>query len=365
MNTPGKPNRILYIDYLRGWAVILMIFWHLIDATLSEIYRNSVYFSIAKFIGGLVAPTFLFAAGAAFSIILSKRKDAILKLQKPVLKQLFRILQILLIAYFLHFNWSYLGNMNMPMNTNDFLMLIQSDVLHVIALGLFLLLIMLILLRSEAVFYSAVVLLSVIIILLTPYIYEIEFIKDLPIYLAAFLNKKFNSQFPIFPWLAYLFFGAVVMKLLLDYNKKQKEDIFLKYLFITGIIFVLLGLIPELLSFKTTAYYNFWLTSPNIFLIRMGIIFISIFLLKNISSGYNYRMKLFGIFGLESLFVYVVHLLMVYGKDSPITFSHYIGNSVNWFEFFAIYALFLFFLLFITRFYHKLKLDWGKIKTGK
>ena len=62
------PTRLLFIDRLRGWAVVVMIETHIVNALLRNDLRHETAFVILNFINGLVAPTFLFCAGFAFAI---------------------------------------------------------------------------------------------------------------------------------------------------------------------------------------------------------------------------------------------------------------------------------------------------------
>jgi uncharacterized membrane protein len=355
-----KPEfkRIDYIDYLRGWAVIFMIFWHSIDALLSVTYKHSFIFSIAQFMGGLVAPSFLFTAGAAFSIILFKRRGDLLSFSAPARKQLRRILQILIIAYLLHFPFNMFVKLKFEMTYEQYLNFIKIDVLHVIALGLFLMQVIFLLVRKEIRLYYILIISSLCFVIFTPSIYQMDFSRVLPVEVATFINKKYYSLFPVFPWMAYLFLGSIVMSLILNFNKAGKEIKIINILLFLGIFLVIVGLIPELLSIRTTPYYDFWFTSPNIFCIKIGIIFILIKLFRSLANIYKYKMKIFAIFSRESLFVYVVHLLLVYGKDSPITLERYFGNSLNWPEYFMVYALLLGLMLVVAK-------NWNKIKAKR
>jgi len=87
-NQNKQKDRIEYIDFLRASAVVLMIFAHVLDATLSPEFKKDNLYRLMNFINGFVAPAFLFAAGASFTIIITKRKNDIINFQKPFFKQL-------------------------------------------------------------------------------------------------------------------------------------------------------------------------------------------------------------------------------------------------------------------------------------
>lgn len=57
-----------FIDLLRGFALILMVETHVVNAYLPEAHRSTPFFFWLSFVNGLVAPAFLLAVG--FSLIL-------------------------------------------------------------------------------------------------------------------------------------------------------------------------------------------------------------------------------------------------------------------------------------------------------
>jgi len=61
--------RRVYIDWLRGVAVLAMIEWHVFDSwTMQGATRDTDLWSVIMYIGGLAAPLFLFLAGLAIGL---------------------------------------------------------------------------------------------------------------------------------------------------------------------------------------------------------------------------------------------------------------------------------------------------------
>jgi uncharacterized membrane protein len=226
------------------------------------------------------------------------------------------------------------------------------DVLHLIAVSLLLLQILFLLIKDNKKYFYVICYAAVITILATPYIWQIRFSTILPIEMASSLNNLTGSLFPVFPWLAYVFMGAALMQLLLEHPAEQKR--ILKLFFVSGIIMITLGVIPELLKIKTSLYYDFWQTSPNIFLIKFGIVLVLLFLFSWLCEKFNYEMKIFSVFGQESLFIYVIHLLMIYGTGS-YTLQTNFGRSLNWLELGIAYILMISLLLVLGKLWGKLK----------
>jgi uncharacterized membrane protein len=60
--------RLLYLDWLRGLAVLMMILWHVVDAWTRLDDRDSELFRAVGFTGGWAAPLFLLLAGVSIPL---------------------------------------------------------------------------------------------------------------------------------------------------------------------------------------------------------------------------------------------------------------------------------------------------------
>jgi len=123
-------TRRLYIDWLRGIAVVLMIMWHSIDAWTFQAGRDTFAFSTIAFLAGWVAPLFLFLAGVSIPLAGAScvarglgRRDAGWRLQK-------RGWQILLIAHLFRVQ-SFLLNPN-----GLWASILKPDILNILGLAM-------------------------------------------------------------------------------------------------------------------------------------------------------------------------------------------------------------------------------------
>ena len=64
---PTGDRRLLYVDWLRGLAVVIMILWHSMDAWTAPWARSGSVFAVVIVLGGWAAPLFLFLAGCVDS----------------------------------------------------------------------------------------------------------------------------------------------------------------------------------------------------------------------------------------------------------------------------------------------------------
>ena len=67
-----KSNRIVYVDIMRAFAVIMMIQGHTVDTFLGDEYRtmDSFFYSTWYTLRGFTAPIFMFTAGLIFTYLL-------------------------------------------------------------------------------------------------------------------------------------------------------------------------------------------------------------------------------------------------------------------------------------------------------
>jgi uncharacterized membrane protein len=209
MQQPSPKKRIEFIDLLRGWAVIVMIQTHVFNATLPPAITDNGFYHLIRFIDGLVAPSFLFASGMAYAVTTRRKINDYLSFGAPLFKQLWRLLFVLLIAYGLHipkFNYHHL---RWEAGVVAWQVFWQSDVLQCIAVSLLFLQVMLLVLRSERRLYMTMIGVTLFVVLATPVAWSIDFWTILPVPIASYMNGLHYSLFPLFPWSAFLFAGAL------------------------------------------------------------------------------------------------------------------------------------------------------------
>src|SRR5574339_468566 len=97
-----QKSRFLFLDLLRGWALIIMIETHVFNAFMIPSYRQEWWFGILNYINGLVAPGFLFVSGAVFYISTYGKSDELRTFGITFRKRLYRILLIFIAGYSLH-----------------------------------------------------------------------------------------------------------------------------------------------------------------------------------------------------------------------------------------------------------------------
>ncbi len=311
-----------------------MIETHVFNALLIPEVRKQTFFVILTFINGLVAPSFTFCAGFALAITLQRKWDDYINLQYPFWRYLLRLFFILIVAYTLHLPAFSLSYMLTPERLNNWQSFFQSDILHVISLTLFASVLLVVILRKRMVFDYVIGLITLFLIFFAPFFREMNY-TEYPIWLRPYFSAHYKSQFPIFPWSAFLLSGLLIGSWILKYFSDPKK---LRVVVgIAAIATILISLLVEALPFYLYPSHNFWKASPEFFFVRLGLVCLllaSCWYVEYVPAG-KFR-KAIALFGTESLLVYVVHLLIVYGHTFSWSLIRIFGKTLTYFECFLV-----------------------------
>jgi len=331
-------KRVEFVDLLRGWAVIVMVETHIANATLTPEISASGFFQYVKFFNGLVAPSFLFASGLAYAITTRRKLHDYLSWGRPLFRQFGRLFFILALGYMLHVpKFSFEKVLN-ETTTQDWQVFFQVDILHCIAVSLLLVQVVLLVLKDERKLYLALAVLAIAIVFATPYVWGVDFWTIVPWPIAAYLNGLHFSLFPLFPWSAFLIAGAVT-----GYFYLQARDVtiaetgaandrrYTKILFGIGSVLVLLSFAIEPLAAGLYRTYDYWMFSPSFVLLRLGLVLLLCAGMLHYEQRHGVPAKsIVTLVGRESLVVYVVHLLMIYGDFGKFNFVKEVDHTFGY-----------------------------------
>jgi len=167
---------------------------------------------------------------------------------------------------------------------------------------------------------------AILISLLTPLIWTTWRPRWLPWPIESYIDGVHNLGqpqswlFPIFPWTAFAFAGLAVGFLLLSDWARRREAAVFAMAGAAGVALVYLARWMDARPTQVYPIYDFWHTSPNFFLIRVGL------LLAILSATYAWCRWGAGQWGFSpliqlgqtSLLVYWVHIEFVYGRLSIV-----------------------------------------------
>lgn len=314
--------RRAYIDWLRGFAVLIMMEWHALDAWTAAEARGTEAFRIATLVGGWAAPLFLFLAGVAipFAAASTMRKTGLDRKAAGFALQI-RGWQIFALAHLFRFQ-SFLFDLSAPWSS-----IFKPDILNVLGLGL----VAAAFCWGRATTPRLLVLLLVvpaaIIVLVGPWTRAWSWPTLLYPRLEAYIRPVGNlGVFTLFPWIAFVFIGTYVGHLVSAARPADAERAFHARLALAGLAIAGAGWLGSYLP-APFAPSDFWTTSFSFFLIRVGVMTFGLAAawLWMRRPTHDHWSPLV-VFGRTSLFVYWVHVALAYGVFSAplhraLTFS--------------------------------------------
>ena len=342
-----------------------MIETHVLNATLLPALRLELPFKILDFINGLVAPAFLFASGLAYAVVTRRRLHDYLSFGPSLVRQLWRVFFIFIVGYVLHIPKFYFHHLMYEAKEEAWWAFFQVDVLQCIAVSLLILQILLLALRSERRLYIAVAGLTLGIVVVSPLVWGVDFWTIVPIPLAEYFNGRHFSGFPLFPWSAFLFAGALMGYSYLEAGgEPSPAHLPAKVPYMKRVAWVALAL--ALISFPldplaAMAYpvYDYWKSGPGFFMLRLGLVL----LVCAAAFAYEFRRgvsprSIVTLIGRESLLVYTVHLMFIYGNYGSGHFADRVHMSFGYVEVLAV-SLALFVLMYLVAW------TWSRIRVAK
>jgi uncharacterized membrane protein len=355
---PARPAvRYGFVDLLRGFAMVVMIETHVMNAYLPmALKKGSSFFFGLSFVNGLVAPTFLFAAG--FSLVLQGniQWENWLHLRLPFWRQMRRLGFIGLVAYNTHlqgFSLSrYLKHWNdRPMWDRT----LQVDVLQCIVVSLLFVHLLIFVLRKKALLPWGLGLIALCVAFSTPLIWARDFTSSLPLSLALFLNPHGISLFPIFPWICFVLAGSFAASLFLKSVEASNIHRFMSIIACLGILMISAGLLLRNVPYTLPGYVNFYTTSPLYSMIRIGCVLLFMAMLYRLEAKGRWIPKPIQLAGQESLLVYGVHLWVIFGLLRGKGLGPLLGKEMGYLACFLLSAVIIAAMLLLAKYWHALK----------
>lgn len=300
--------RRAYIDWLRGVAVIVMFTAHATDAWTREADRGGSIFFWRDVFSGFGAPLFLLLAGTAiaFSAAAGARRGETDAAASARVQR--RGWQIFGIAFIFRFQM-YVTSLFYRWRS-----ILKVDILNVMGPSIAAAAWVWGRARTARARALALLVPSIAIPFATPYIRGMHWLAVLPDPIEAYIRPAGEfANFTLFPWSAFVFAGAVIGVILERASGTPAES---RRVWSITALGALLVAVSYSLSFRPSPFPNshFWTTSPAFFFLRLGIM-MSAFGLAWIWSERLWagQWQPFVLLGQTSLFVYWVHVELVYG----------------------------------------------------
>ena len=296
-----------YLDWLRGVAVLIMIEAHTLDAWTRPADRASAVYGWAIIVGGMGAPLFLLLAGVSVALAATSRTEAMGSDAAAAATVRRRGGRIFLYAFLFRLQAVVLSGS--PVSS-----LLKVDILNVMGLsivGAALLWPAVAGWVARLLLYSAV---TVTIAMTTPLVRASPWVQLLPDPLEWYFRPvPGRTNFTLFPWAGFLTAGAAVGVWLARRPAALGAGTTMATLATVGLGMAAAGYAASYLP-ALYAQTNFWTSSPTFFFLRAGLLVLAIAMawawerLVRPAAWSPLR-----VLGRESLFVYWIHVEMVYG----------------------------------------------------
>jgi uncharacterized membrane protein len=309
--TRQAPARRGYLDWMRGLAVVVMIWAHTLDAWTVTAERTSYRYWWVMLVSGMAAPMFLFLAGVAVSLASgSKARRGLTPgaAAGPMVRRGFVIWALALLfrvqAFLLSPGSTLYG-------------ILKVDILNIMGPAI---------VGSAALWgvtsrfttrMTALIVAALALGFATPLVRGSVSLAALPDPIEWYFRPwAGRTTFTLFPWAGFVFAGAAA-GLIVDRVRTASVERSLNAGFaVAGLAIAAAALAASYLPSPYPAS-SFWTSSPSFFFIRVGV------LLFGISLAYLWaqrptaaRFSPLRQFGQTSLFIYWIHVEMVYGLIS-------------------------------------------------
>ncbi len=318
MSAPGRTTvgRLSYIDWMRGLAILIMIEAHVLDAWTRPADRQTLAFGVSTILAGFGAPMFLFLAGVSVALAASSGERKTGSAARAALRVRRRGWEIFGLAFLFRFQAYILNPKAMLAGV------LKVDILNIMGPSI---------VAAAALWQLAgrtrrrlLVIggAALAVALATPLVRTASWVGALPSVVQWYLRPTpGRNNFTFFPWGGFVLAGAVVGCVIDRTRGQDAERRLHAWVAPASLLFAAACYAGSFLP-SIYADSQFWTSSPMFFLLRVSIVTSTL----SILYFYERRPRLLGStwrwaspmvrFGQASLFVYWVHVELVYGVFS-------------------------------------------------
>jgi uncharacterized membrane protein len=294
-------SRIVFLDWLRGLAAIVMLQGHTFDSLLKPELREHPAFIFSQFFGGQAAAIFLFLTGITFGLGMNRRDD--LPAWERITGALRRARYLFLLAIAFRLQMWIFAWPKQPWTD-----LLHVDVLNLMGATAALLSVTALARGTQRVRWA--VLAGIALAALAPVMSGLETGR-----IASAVRDYFvpSASFSIFPWGSYLAFGLAAGSAVPLVRRAEWSGV-MQWAALCGFALLIGGRYFSNLPFSIYSNSNFWLNSPALVACKLGITLLlgsgAFVWTEYFSEGWSWVRLL----GTTSLAVYWVHVELLYGR---------------------------------------------------
>jgi hypothetical protein len=285
---------------------LIMVQGHVFETLLSPSARADALYQFQVMFHGSTAPGFLFASGFVAGL---PRAPLSLKASG---RRARRLLFVLAVGYFLHLPY-YSFWKTLTATPVEQAALFACDALQVIAVTQ---LFVLVLQWIAGTRWTQAAGLSLLLLLIAgPFVWSSGVSSHAHPALAAYLDARSGSHFPVFPYSAFVLAGTVAGAALGRQEARTRRRRALLF----GLLLIIAGAV---LASLLSGHVDFWGVSPAYVLIRIGGLLLFLLVVEAAAERQWPGVPALALLGHETLQVFVLHLVLLYGGvlvTAPLT----------------------------------------------
>jgi uncharacterized membrane protein len=298
-------QRLLYLDWVRGAAALVMLQGHVFQSFLRNDLREGGPYMMSQFAGGMPPAVFLFLLGVTFAFLMDSQEKKGVSAAGRWRASLKRSGCLFAAAFAFRLQlWLF------SIDKSHWADLFRVDILNCMGLALLVFSIMAVFRTEERIRLCAI--LGVAIAAAAPLISSLDW-SGAPAFVRNYILPD-HTFFGFFPWAAFVAFGMSAGSIL---RLLKAEDVpsAMQWLGWGGLALAFGAYTISSMSLSIYPNSDFWLNSPALIFIKLGaiLIFIAFAWLWNIRTSaqdWSWVRQ----FGLTSLLVYWVHVELIYGR---------------------------------------------------
>lgn len=311
----------------------MMVQGHTIHAVLADDFRTgeSIFFNIWHFMRGFTAPIFMFTAGTVFTFLLCKQGGRLIE-NPRVRIGLKRILSLFIIGYVLRYPSHRVFEI-FHFTDEQWARFLAVDALHLIASGLFLIILLKFLSERFNISLSLLTIgVTVAVFFMNILIQNTQWNDFIPLFFSQYLSSADGSQFPLFPWIGFMtagaYFGSMLAHNKIDYSNPNV----IKTIFSFGILLLMSSYLFSSIESIFTPLNNSIALLTGLSFFRLGVVIIMLSIIMMLSRRIGSIPFIIRALGKHSLVIYVVHLILVYGSSWVPGLAKIFGKALNTYE---------------------------------
>ena len=302
---PQPPQaRLAFLDWARGFAAVVMLQGHVFHSFTRSDLRGEGPYVLSQFVGGLPPALFLFLTGITLAFLMDRRERQGAAPRVRVLAAARRGGYLLGLAFLFRIQMWLFGWPGSRVSD-----ILRVDILNCMGVTILLMAAMAVFQTQERIRLCAI--LGIAMAAASPVISQLDWSNVSPA-VKHYLAPDY-SYFSLFPWGAFLAFGVSAGSILRVVSPDQIQRV-VQWASLAGISLILGGRYFSNLPFSIYPKSDFWLDSPALVAIKLGLILL-VLAFAFVWTQYGARnWSWVRQLGVTSLLVYWVHIELVYGR---------------------------------------------------